>query len=383
MTLQKICAPFLACFLIAPLTNAAETPPNLGANAALQYWPAFELLPQNEGEPEIIQHWEHAPLDEAAAKIIQDGRQSLVFLHAGAKISQCDWGLDFTQGVDLLLPHLNKSRMLTNLACLRTRYEFQQHQLAAAVDDACDVFICARHVARDPILISMLVQFGMERSAIDALAANLNQLDAASMKHLSERLDQLPPSGTLADAIKAESDLSVNWAIQRVKNAGPNPNWAQVFSFVQSGNEGKDQNPSVDDLLKESGGSPAMVIQQLSELLSYYDEMGKLLSTPHSQEEFHEKSAELDSRYQSNSFGKLFLPSFSKAYDAQAAAQTRMLLLKSALAVLQHGEAAAKNLQDPVNHQPIEYEANPHGFVLTSKVIDRGKPVILIVGANE
>ncbi len=379
------CGYLIAFTLIAShaVAGPAEAPPVAGGNAALRYWPAFDLMPKAEADLTVIGDWQHARLDDSTAKLLERGRQSLDYLHAGAAMPGCDWGLDLSQGPYVLLPHLTKARELARLACLRVRYDLQQHQQAAAVEDACDVLAFARHTGRDPILISMLVQYSMERMAIEALALGLDTLDSAALKHLTERLDHLPPSSTLADAVKTEREINVEWAIAQVKAGGEKPDWSRIFSFVTISEGQNAGGTSVDALIKSAGGTPDAVIQKLQGLLPYHDEVANLLKTPLSQEEFRRKSDEARKRLDGNPFAKPMLPAFAVAYDASASAEARRTLLTAAIAVIEHGPEAIKTFADPVNRQPLAYTKRAEGFELSSKAVYRDQPVTLIVGSGK
>jgi hypothetical protein len=368
--------------LVTGTIAEAQTMPSslkLSANAALQYWPGFEFMPKTDADEKIIENWDHAPLDDATALVLEHGQKSLNYLHSGASIPDCDWGLDLSQGPNLLLPYLNKCRELTQLACIQLRFYFQKKRSMAAVDDACDLLALAHHAAQhNPILISILVQNNMERITIETLGAHLNELDGESLKYLTQRLDQLPRSATLEEAVKLESELDVQWVIQRMEEAGDAPDWSHIFAFMQFSNDA----PAIPALVKSAGGTPDAVTKKLQDLLVYHDEVISLLSLSLPQQEFRRKYLELRSRYNDNPFAKILLPDYANVYDGETAAQTRMILLRAAIAVLQTGPDAIKKFDDP-NHQPLEYTGRPDGFLLTSKVIAQARTTTLMVGSNK
>jgi hypothetical protein len=59
----------------------------------------------------------------------------------------------------------------------------------------------------------------------------------------------------------------------------------------------------------------------------------------------------------------------------------------AAMKVLDDRDAASPsaiaNLRDPINQLPVQYEATPPGFRLSSGVIDQDGPVILNVGSEQ
>jgi hypothetical protein len=384
MSPGRFCAPALGLILLAsPVLADAPggAPRDLGNNAALKYWAASALIPDDVSDLSKFKDWQSTPLDESSAKAVQDCGYALRCLKAGAALSLCDWGLDYRDGPEMLLPHLNKMRKLTEVACLASRYETKQQHLTAAVEDLCDILVCARQTGRGTILISKLVQFSMEKMTVDALAAGLNRLDADSLKQLSTRLDQLPSDDTLTDAIGGEKTLGALWFIQHVKDAGATPDWAQTFSsFVNP--DAHFTNDDIPTLVSAAGGTPDRIEQKLQDLLSFYDQIASLSAANPRIQDFNEKYAPLRSQYDSNPFAAILLPDFRKAYEASAAAQTRILLVRAAIAVVQSGPGALKVFQDPVEHQALEYEAQSHGFRLTSGVVFHGQPMSIIVGTE-
>ena len=91
------------------------------ANAALRYWRAFDALSGLSKEQEkIVEEWRSTPLDQASAALVRDSA-ALKGLHQGAKAPCCDWGLNYDDGVGMLMPHLARARTLARLACLRAR----------------------------------------------------------------------------------------------------------------------------------------------------------------------------------------------------------------------------------------------------------------------
>ena len=387
MKLQTLCAPIVALAVAAPLARSQPAPTSPGpTNAALLYWPALMTMQSwPESDIKIVRDWQHVPIDEKAKSLIEPGtgglmRNSFDQLHAAAQVHGCDWGLDLSQGPYLLLPHLNAGKLLSQRECLRIRYDLEQKNGAAAASDTIDVLALARNLAHEPIMISRLVQYSIERDAITAIASGLDKMDADWLKRFESGLDQLPPSATDAASLKLESEITPQWAIGKVLAAGAHPDWHAIFGFMQI-SEGKPaEGDSIDAAVKAAGSTPEGVIASLRELQVFYDEASKLASTPATPSEFHQKAEALRKRYDANLFAKAMLPNLSAAHDATVAADTRMLLLKAAIAVVQRGPDAAKEFKDPVDHQPIAYQREASGFKLVSKVIARNEPVTLTVG---
>ena len=147
-------SPFVVVPLVALALAGSAPAQDARANAAVKYLQAFCLMPALDKDQEKIVHeWEAAPLDAAAAKVVDQSRGALDYLHRGSKLTHCDWGLEYEDGIRLLLPHASKARLLAQLAALRARSEFEKGDAKAGVADVVAVLNLARHLQTDPIMI--------------------------------------------------------------------------------------------------------------------------------------------------------------------------------------------------------------------------------------
>src|SRR5438128_3740857 len=114
MICRLLVAGSLTLALLGNLAPAAEGKPDLSANAALEYWNGFAALPLlDEQQEKIVTEWNTVPLDDTAVKVIDTSRVSLLALHRGAQVQGYNWGLHYEDGVEMIMPHLPKSRRMT------------------------------------------------------------------------------------------------------------------------------------------------------------------------------------------------------------------------------------------------------------------------------
>src|SRR5947209_3896085 len=111
----------------------------------------------DKDQEKVVHGWETVPLDAAAKKVVDQSSAALDYLHRGAKLDKCDWGLDYDDGIRLLMPHAGKARTLAQLAALRARSEFERGDAKAGVADVVAMLNLARHVQTDPLPIDQLV----------------------------------------------------------------------------------------------------------------------------------------------------------------------------------------------------------------------------------
>lgn len=379
MTLWKYCALLATSAVLCSLpatVQAADAKQDLGANAAMKYWQAFAHLSRLDKEQEkLLENWNSVPLDEATQKVLDAGTLSLLYLHRGAKLPRCDWSLDLEDGPTLWMPHLEKARTLSRLACLRARYEFGRGNTEAALDDVAATLMLARHGRSDAILICMLVQFHIELNALDLVAQQLPQLSAAPLKALAARLETLPPGSSIKEALLIERDHFSEWFIRKLKAVGDDPKGVLHVVTQMMGSEQEAQT-----FLKSAGSpTPRKLMQLLEELAPYYDEMAKVLALPHDQFQ-PQFTALMQKAKAANPLAGLLLPALDKVIAAEHRTRARMALFKAALAVAQKGPDALQTIVDPFGQGPFEYRARPQGFELKSKLLYQGQPVTLTVG---
>ena len=154
--------------VLAPPLSAQRQPPaqpangSLGQNAALNYWQAFAHLPRQLPAPG------ETGADPDEAKLLESSKDALLYLHRGAAIGPCDWGLHREDGPYLLLPHLAKGRDLGRLAGMKVRQDLAAGNGSAGAQTAADALVMARHLSSDVTsIITYLVQLAVERSTVE------------------------------------------------------------------------------------------------------------------------------------------------------------------------------------------------------------------------
>jgi hypothetical protein len=352
--------------------------PKADGNAAMKYWQAFGLMPNLTPEQEkLLRDGDKAPLDAAAGKLIEQSKNSLDYLHRGARLTRCDWALDYRDGIGLLLPHAAKARTLAQLAALRARHEFEHGDAKAGLADVLAMFTLARHVENEPVMILQLVGYAIEGMAVQAAAPHLPASKAA-LADVAAALDRLPASPTVADMLKRENESFLGWTIRELKaaeKARPG-SWAVLWKeLIADPAEGGEPGA---EALKAVRSYDAAV--KLSEgLIPMYDELAKLSELP--PKEFDAKYPEFVKKAQAaNPLARAVLPAVDKVTAAKRRTDARLALLKAAIAVVRGGPDALKDRKDPFGAGPFGYRATDGGFELTSKLTYKDQPVTLAVG---
>jgi hypothetical protein len=196
-----------SALLLAIPASGAEKPTarKLSDNAALVYWQAFAMLPEVDAKARSpLKDWKKVKIDEKVRKLIKQADHSLRLMHKASAKDACDWGVDWDDGLGSILPHLGKARRLGKLAMLRARIHFDDGKTGAALADIVAALRLSRHVGGNGVMVELLVQFAIERDALNMLSAQLPDLTAEQKKVLAELLDRLPAGSDLSRAILAE-----------------------------------------------------------------------------------------------------------------------------------------------------------------------------------
>jgi hypothetical protein len=373
-------------FLVLPWATArADGPADSGANAALQYWQAFAVMPTftDAEQNKLTAEYLTMPLDAHARQIVDKSEYALRCMHRGAALPRCSWAIDWkAEGIDALLPQLNGARVLSTLACLRARMLFEKGQNTEAIDDIFAALALGRHASLDGSLIGILVGYSIESRVGEALAMYLPKLNAATTKDLQKRIDGSPAGARPATALRDCEENTLDWMERKIKEAKDKESLLVFLRKygVSEGNADK-ADETARAFLAACGGDAAGLLKYIEQTRPSYARMAKSLDLPADQ---FEKDFERETKNQANNpVFKLVFPALSRFRIAQTRAEVRSALLRAALAVQIDGRDALKNHPDPVGGGAFEYIAFDGGYELRSKLkVAEDKPVALIVGTR-
>lgn len=370
---------FVGLILILSAAPAVGQSPDgrtpLANNAALQYWLAFSQLPATGDEYEALfaEPTAAALKAPAAEKLLNGSQQSLMFLRRGAALEACDWGLDYNDGVSMLLPFLSRSRDLARLAALDARRAFDSGDCQAASAKLHEIMVLGRHVARDPVMIGILVGAGVEGMAIDAAAPYIPDCKPA-YADVAASFQRLPKAATFKQSVALEKRYMAGWIINELEAESKRTpdGWRQIWKMLFAGSE--EQPPAV-----ESAQEAANLVR---DLLPVYDELGRFVELPQAQFDAEYPAFKQKTKEKLPLAG-LLLPALDKVRGKLQRHEARMQMTLAAIAYVEGGEAMLKTVPDPFGAGPFEVRALDKGFELKSKLVFEGQPVTLVVGQRK
>ena len=343
----------------------ADAGPNLGANAALKYWQAFAQLPKlpTAESEKLNAECLTMPLDDQARGLLSKADYALEMMHFGAIQPNCDWGIAYEPGVATRLPQAQASRELSALACLRARMRFKEGRTADAVDDLVDCLTLSRHISVGSVSIMVLVGYSIENRAIQVLAHDLPRLNPEMLRSLAKGLDGLPKGGSQVSALPIEERSFEISLVRPVKQVKDKEGLVNLFSqiFVSEGNAETSRNQA-SKLVEECGGTAEGVLAKAAALHESYVRMGQMAALPLNRcVEAWEQEKQLQA---TNPVFHIFAGLVPMIRWRQLQAETRMALLRAAVAVQLEGAGALENRTDPINNERFVQIPFDGGFEL-------------------
>jgi hypothetical protein len=357
-------------------------------NPALIYYQAFALASVSDEDRNYLfaTEWSGRPLDGQCEELIVkfDNHFKLLRQAAHSQVA-CDWGIDLTQGPEVLLPGLAKARSMVQAARLRTRWHLEHGRQSEARDDLLAAFVLSRNLSGDRIIISALVQIAAENLLATAVAENFFRFSPQILEQLVAGFDASPARGTLQQCMPTEKASFLDWFVAKIGDfqAETPGDDAQVLAkiralFARTMGGGENADPGFGErAIAAAGGTSAGLVALFKELDPLYHELTTLLGLPFDRHAaaskvFNEKLAKLTNPL----VGKI-LPAVEKARGKEFTVEVRSAMLRAAIEYKIHGQEGFEKVLDPCGSGPFRLERAvaagvDRGFMLKSRLNLRG-----------
>ncbi|HEY3325331.1 MAG TPA: hypothetical protein VGP72_33070 [Planctomycetota bacterium] len=368
--------------LAIALTYAAAAETVFPPNAALKYWQAAALLPQDFGERQNLVY--DRPWAPETASFVRDMQPILALIREGTAIQACDWGLRSKPDADQPLPHLGRLRQLNRLVIIAAQYEVTQKHYTFGMDYIFDSLTMARHAGSTPLLVSSLVDTAMTGAAVETLAVCLQSIVPRDLlAAMSQRAAALPPRATVADAVrKGEKPLASDF---RARLAAATPEERAKLLASATPAEGGNRD-ALQALLKDA----AALEKAQVELEGLYDKLADIMSRSGKAAErgVREVSEQLKN---ASPLAREVIPPCCRTWFASTKTQTTFLMLLAAAEVVCAGddpkavEKALAKHPDPFGDGPFTYRKLGKGFQILSafRGAENAKPLVLSIGVPQ
>jgi hypothetical protein len=309
------------------------------------------------------------------ADYVASQRDAIGLTLKATRYEKCNFGLDFSQGFAMLMPHLAQMRSLARLMSVDATDKLGRGDIEGAIESDVAMRVIAKHVGSDPTLIGKLVEIACDGMAGPVLESilKLGYPDAAQLKGLLRRLDQVPPDTSMRAAFSAETTCGID-TYHQVRICKMSPSEMADYASSPSGGPKSDTARAIVTVLWG-------LIADRDEA-AYLDTMRRYIEL--SDKPYYEVKTAIEDEKPEQSFGLMsrtitpaLLPAFAVASRAEAEYQVQRLSV--ALMIFEQDEGSFPSALDqlvpgvipevpvdPFSGKPYVYRNNDGRFVVYS-----------------
>lgn len=307
------------------------------ANAALllyKVWldPAFQPLREPCAEQLRATDPGWRP-DAALSKLLSQEQGLIAQLLRASEAPECDFGIEWSQGIGALLPHLGYLRNSARILACDARRCISERKFDDAAGRVAAIYRLSAHCANDGVLISALVSLAMATLAdqqVDVLmqTTSVTVTGKEVLLEAAVKLSRPDPYG-VKRGIAGERYWTCDWL--RGLLTGPESQRAKVLNWIvpmvaEAGKEGVD-SPSVTAAEALKKMTDDMIIGQLNLAGKYFDDVLEVWD----REDAPERIKAIESRLESGDYGlvaTILVPAVGRAIanDAKGRAQHEALV---------------------------------------------------------
>ena len=233
--ITKVIFAVLVLLISAPSLSAY--PPD---NAAVLYYKAFTLYEKEDG----IDLWDYfkgnIESNEKIEQYLKKNRRIINIVLDATRIDHCDWGLDYSQGTEVLLPPLHKAREIFVLLAAEATMQADRGDYRKALGRCISIYRMARHINERPIICYLV-----------AVAINAATHKYITTQFLSEMPQDVETLAWLRDEIAEfnKRPFSIEPVLRWKREAGIiSMSLEKIANVVHSG---LDDGPFKDKVLKK------------------------------------------------------------------------------------------------------------------------------------
>jgi hypothetical protein len=347
-------------------------------NAAILYFRACLLYQANEEMEQALSdlHKGRTEPNDQIKEHVEKNRYVINLLLDASEVKNCDWGLDYSEGMAVQLPPLNVLRKLGRLVVADARILAQEGDYEVSLSRCLSVRKMGRHVS-EPLLIHYLVGVALgdlANKGIQSVLADMPQ-DLQTLSWLKSQLVHIETRPLLAKAAISEDAKFCVVDIRKEK--------AQEIAKMLSDNQCWD--PSVPKELVEriKNGDEEFFERNKDYWQSIYNETMAALDLPYQQayaklKELGEKPAKDANSNPDATFSAVWLPAFSGVYTHGVKFGTFSNAVRAAIDIYII-QAKTGSLPDTLpaglpkdlfSGKDFEYKKTSDGFVLRCRAKD-------------
>ncbi len=372
-------ATLLSVGALHTLTAATSLPKD--TNPALLYWREFATLPDVDGG-KVEELGAQSEIDSNYRDYVARFDNTFRRLNKVRRLNApCNWGDDLDEGPELLLPYLAKARDIARIARLRVRAHLNEGDQTRAVNELLSVYSLSGHIANSPILINLLVHYGMDRISARTVAENLGSFNRDALSRLQTGIAEAPKGMAIADTIDTERHFMAGWIRNRLQtildeNSGDKAAAKAAATALMESMLSISEDESLWQVFEKSSVKDVEgVIRLLDETNADYDRLEALCRKPLAANIAALKAFDTATENSNNAIRRQVFPAISKAVARSVGNDVINAMVITAIKAQLEGEQAFAKSVDPVGgapfkHNPFRQGTTSVGFILESSFDD-------------
>lgn len=303
-------------------------------NGAYWYQRALESMDAlSDQQSELVANYSGGEPSPELRSVLRSMEPTLAMLRRGANQQYSDFGLDFSEGFSLMLPHLANLRQAARLLNAQAQVKMHDGDVRGAARDLASMYQMGGHMGDDRVLISALVgnaifdysdrtvQQAIDRGALDSVAA-------AELAKGVQQLDPNDPFGYV-ESIFSEQELFTATLREDLQTVEGTQKLAEMFINQTQDTDALAEtfrNMDVDQEL-------ARIDRTMNEVVEIF-----LLDDP---DDARARLDELEGEIESGAHGelvKLLMPAYGRIYDRMIEARETVAERRAMLEKLARGE---------------------------------------------
>jgi len=140
---------FTVLVLLVSSSSLSAYPPD---NAAVLYYKAF-MMYEPDNQIDLWDYWKgNIKSNEKIEEFLKKNRRIIDIVLDATRTDHCDWGLDYSQGTEVLLPPHHKARDIFALLAAEARMQADRGDYRKALGRCISIYRMARHLNERPIV---------------------------------------------------------------------------------------------------------------------------------------------------------------------------------------------------------------------------------------
>ncbi|MHC4517146.1 MAG: hypothetical protein ACYTAS_01030 [Planctomycetota bacterium] len=374
LTNSKLTGVALAVALATLVSPVWAYPPD---NAAVLYYKAFALYEVEDEIKSSLHDYRQGRIElnkEIEEHLIKNRRVVDIVLDA-TPVEHCDWGLDYSQGTEVLLPPHHEFRDICFLMAAEATLLADRGRYRDALECCLGMYRMARHLNERPLICYIV-----------GVAIN-----AVGHKSMTQVLGEMPADVELLTWLQAElteldkQPYSIKTALRWKREAGQiSMSPEKIGTAVQAGLDDGDFKTKIRERIRTADGP--FYARNIAYWNDFMDRIEAAFDMPYAKA--YAELTKLDKKpgedFDKNPDATLtgcFAPTFLRIYVLALRLDGQSKALRAAIAVyLSHAKTGrlpetlpAGLPRDPFSGEPFAYERTVEGFVLRCQGKDLDK----------